>query len=264
MAGLPQVTYGRLLADTTRAGDLVPLDPATAGELPASDPRPAFVLSTEREATDGNILRQFWDLSRAAPDSCGAPVLWNHDPDILLGQWQDVAVQELDGRVLIGRAFLDPADELAQKRRAQIKSGVLRGVSVRWIPGATLRRGSLAADDPAYADPVDDPYCGEPEEGFVMGTERVPNVLLEASLTSLPADGNVRPTERMHARGTAGLQRLADSEAELDAVLATLSGNPRVQRWFERQFDRISALRGLKHPDQPPSRASLADLFGAS
>src|SRR5687767_6439243 len=93
LGGRPLPLLGRLLADTTRRGEYVALDPATGGELSDRDDRPAFVLSTEAEATDGHIVRQHWNLSRAG--KVGIPVLWNHNQDVLLGQWQELTVHSL-------------------------------------------------------------------------------------------------------------------------------------------------------------------------
>ena len=125
----PLPLLGRLLTDPSRA-ETVLLDPETGGEL-AENRLPAFVLSTEHEAEDRHILRQHWDLSRA--DGAGVPVLWNHDPDRHLGQWRELAVTDLPGlgRVLVGRADLDPELPEAASKRSQIRRGYLSSVSVR-------------------------------------------------------------------------------------------------------------------------------------
>lgn len=264
LGGRPVPLVGRLLADTTRAGELVMLDPTTGGEVSTIDDRPAFILSTEGEASDGNIVRQHWDLSRA--EGPGIPVLWGHDQDELLGQWQDLTVTDIgSGRVLVGRCYLDPGSEDAQERRGQIKRGVLRSVSVGWIPGASTRRGDLPATDPLYREPTDD-WCGMPGEGLVMGTPEQPNRLVECSLVSCPADPNAIVTARVAQRGMTALERGLRGEqvsrGDEDAMLAYLAGLPQVRTWIGRLIDEHIALRGNPSSPPPPSAArTLGELL---
>lgn len=271
LAGRTVWTIGRLLADTTRAGEVTLLDPATGGELSREDDRPAFILSTEAEATDGHIVRQHWNLSRAAAGGPGAPVLWNHNQDVLLGQWQDLAVQPLEGGPsLVGRAFFDPEDELAQKRKSQVKRGFLNATSVGWIPGERIRRGDLPEGDDHRREREDD-ACDMPMEGMVMGTEARPNILVEASIVPCPAQAEAVVTERLHRRGAEVLARAAESGElptgrDLDALLASLASNPRVERWLAYQLTR--AVRAelacgtapLVPPPAAPTR-TVADLL---
>lgn len=193
----PYHLMGRLMTDTDLAGREVSIDPDTGAEM--RDDRPAFILSTEGEASDGNIVRQHWDLSRAA--SVGVPVLFSHDSEQLIGQWEDLRVMDLpSGRSLVGRARLSATKPQAVELRDLIREGILRAVSVGWQPGASVRRGALAKDDPLYRD-AEDGDCGEAREGMVMGTAAKPNHLVECSLVSTPADPRAVVTSRIMATG---------------------------------------------------------------
>lgn len=247
-------------------------DPEHPDEMPAGMPEdergPLFVLSTEGEATDDHVVRQFWDLSRSI--GVGTPILWNHNADVLLGQWQDHAVigsPGTPGAMLTARGYFDPDDELAQKRRGQVRRGILRAVSVGWIPGDLVRRGSLREDDPMYR-PQEDDECGQPMEGMVMGTRQRPNILVEASLTPTPADPRAVAIER-NARAVEQLGGLARGErvsgVDLAGVLLALRDRPGV-RAFARAILREelaspegrALLRSLL--DSPTSR-SVRDIF---
>jgi phage head maturation protease len=236
---------------------------------------PAFVLSTEREATDGIILRQSWDLSRA--EVAGVPVLWNHDPDRLLGQWRDLRVSDLgDGPVLLGRADLDMGLPEAVDRRRQIRQGYLSSVSVRWIPGDLVRRGDLDPADPLYREPEQD-LCDQPAEGYVSGSPARPNTLVETSLTPIPADQRAVVTERTHQRAASDLSAALRGDAvDLSRLLTVLSDDPRVRQWAARviraELARLTStpindlgarLQRLLSPSQgePSHSPRLADLL---
>ena len=256
LTGRPPHLVGRLLADTTRAGELVPIDPETGDE--DRDERPAFVLSTEDEAADGHVLRQHWDLSRASDHGPGVPVLWNHDQDALLGQWQDLAVRDLeDGPALVGRAYLDPDDPAAQHRRGQIRRGILSAVSVGWTPGEVTRRGDLDEGDPLYREPEDD-LCDQPAEGLVMGSADRPNHLIEASLVACPAQPSAVVVERLHRAASRDLGGLDVPHRDIDALIAWLGQDPRVRAYLARLTGRLLDERLA---DRPPSPRALRDLL---
>lgn len=264
LAGRPMPLLGRLLADT-RAGEVVLLDPSTGGELAREDDRPAFVLSTEAEATDGHIVRQHWDLSRA--NGAGIPILWNHNPDILLGRWEDIALTSLaDGPALVARAHFDPEDATAQQRKGQVKRGFLSATSVGWVPGERVRRGELPTSDPLYREPVDG-MCG-PEEGMIMGSERSPNHLVEATITPTPAQQTAVVIERLHRGGARDLARSmgAPEGTDPDRLLAFLASHPRAVAWLEARI--VRAVRAeLARGGEPSSitpaavERTVADLL---
>ena len=241
-SGRPLPILGRLLADHKRDGSVALLDPDTGNELSREDDRPAFVLSDEGEATDGHILRMFWDTSRAEPDGPGIPILWNHNADILLGQWQDMGPRQLvvrgiDGRRLTARGYFDPEDDLAQKRKGQIKRGIVNATSIKWIPGERTRRSKLPPDDPWYRGAEED-ECGQPAEGSVMGSERQPNHAVEASLVSTPAQVTAVVTQRLvdgAERAATGLLSGRDvSGGDFDRLLSRVASDPRANGFLRR------------------------------
>ena len=280
LAGRPLPLVGRLVMDLSRKGEVVLLD-LQGRELTTEDDRPAFVLSTEHDATDNHILRQHWDLSRA--DGAGVPILWNHNADTLYGQWQDLEVRQDaplgDGETgpgLVGRAWFDPEDDLAQKRKSQVKRGVLNSTSVRWLPGEVVRRGDLDPADPLYREPMDD-SCDRPVEGFVMGSARQPNHLVEASLTPIPADQRANAFERLYQRGGQELERaLRSGDADLDILLGSLVTHAGLRSWARALVldtlralpasERAALLSGagtpppVEPPPAPPPR-TIKDLF---
>lgn len=228
-------------------GDVAP------GEAPKP---PMFVLSTEGPATDSHIVRQFWDLSRV--EGAGAPILWNHNANILLGQWRDAKVEGTPGQAgarLVARPDFDMEDPEGAHRAGQVARGFVRACSVGWAPGALVRRGSLKEDDPLFR-PMEDDDCGQPIEGYVMGTEDDPNVLIEASLTPTPADPDAIAIGRI-ASGERSVAALAQGERvsgiDLGGVLLALRDRPGV-----RSFVRSAARDELATDD---GRALLRSLL---
>ena len=246
------------------------------------------MLSTEGAATDAHIVRQFWDLSRV--EGAGAPILWNHDADVLLGQWHSAAVEGTPGQPgarLIARAGFDLEDPLGAHRAGQVKRGFIRACSVGWVPGALVRRGSLKEDDPLFR-PMEDDDCGQPIEGYVMGTEDEPNLLVEASLTGTPADPDAVAVERI-AGGERSVAALARGErvsgVDLGGALLALRDRPGVRSFVRSAArDELAATEGrallhsliaeeLRTPAgrallrsllvEPDGSLSLDSLFGA-
>lgn len=260
-------TFGRLLSDE-RQGATVLLDPETGGEL-ARERMPAFQLSTEGEASDGHIVRQLWDLSRA--DTVGIPILWGHQRrGDVLGQWRDLAVRDTgNGPQLVARADFDMEHPLAAEKAGQVRRGYVRAVSIGWQAGEVVRRGELPEDDPRYRAPTDD-ECGQPSEGLVMGTEASPNVLMEASLVPVPADSGAYAIDRALARGSEFLERSRPlGVADLDSFLSAIATHPAARAWIDRQIrtavDRevravLEAERARVAPAEVPSlpRAGVA------
>ena len=264
LAGSSIPLMGRLMMDAPTMGPSVPVDPETAQEL-APTALPAFILSTDGEAEDGNILRQSWDLSRM--DTVGIPVIWSHNPRgegscALLGAWRDIGVRDINGRkCLVGRCDLDMALEEGATAMGQIRRGYLRAVSVGWRPGMVTRRGSLDPKDPAYLPPVDD-ECGYPEEGLVMGSPEEPNALMECSLCAVPSDPAAFVTERLHVaaeRAYAGTIRGARSGADLDldAFLVAIRDHVGAQAFIRRVVDQEVSRR----LSAPSAVRTLSDIF---
>ena len=123
----------------------------------------AFVLNEESPDRMGDIIEaSAWDLD----DFYRNPVaLWQHDADRPIGIWEDVRVE---GKQLLGKLRL-ASTNLAAMARQLIQDGVLRAVSVGFIP--------------IEHEPIDkkDPYGG-----WRIKAAK----LLEVSLVSIPAHAN--------------------------------------------------------------------------
>lgn len=217
--------------------------------------KPRFIISTEGEATDHNIVRQFWDLQRA--EGVGVPCLWNHDPDELLGRWEELVVEDVNGKpALMGRIRFDQNDPEAKLRQLQVRDGILSGISVGWIPGAMIRRGELPPDDPLYREPVDG-MCG-PEEGYVMGSPESPNILMEGTLTPVPADPAAVVTERLYRKAQTELEAAQrGAPLTIDAVAVALSEHPSTRSFLKTLIREV--LDNSAHTDSAPK--TLSDLF---
>lgn len=265
---------GRLMMGATTLGASVLLDPETGGELRA-EALPAFIMSTEGEAGDDHILRQHWDLSRSADHgSVGIPVIWSHaakgeNSRAIYGQWTGLGVRDIGGKKLCGRTNLDMDIENGREAMGQIRRGFLRSISVGWSPGALSRRGSLDVLDPWYREPIDD-ECGQPAEGFIMGTPEQPNVLLEGSLCAVPSDPAAYVTERTYAaaeRFLDGIGRAATSPrssmpADIDALLLLVRDHSGARAWISREIRAIvSADRAPSPQSAPPVSRAFRDLL---
>jgi phage head maturation protease len=217
---------------------------ATVGEV-AKLPR--FILSTAGEATDNHIIRQeFWDTSRAT--GVGIPCLVNHEHRNFIGQWQDFALVRGN---LEGSVRFDSVDPEALRWAGFVERDMIRAVSAGWIPGEMVRRSSLKETDPFYRAAEED-ECGQPAEGFVMGSRAKPNVLCEVSLVPVPADDGAQVVSRLHERAA----KVAGGD--IDALLAVLGDDPRVRRRIE---DLVRAVI-LTERQQKPAARTVADLFG--
>lgn len=262
LRGTPLPRLGRLLIAHRRDASQTPvlLDPDTGGELTGIG-MPAFVLSTEEEATDGNIVRQHWDLSRAEEGGPGIPVLWGHDPDRLLGQWRQLQVLDLGAPTarLTARCDLDLGLPEAADRFRQIRALYLNACSIGWIPGSRTRRSELERGDPHWREPKDG-YCGEAEEGYAMGSATEPNHLVECSLVSTPAQQSAVASERLHrgAERAAGqiARGLVAEPADLDRLFAVLANDTRVTAWLERRVEEVLARRS-----QPAGNVASRSFF---
>jgi len=271
LSGRPLPLLGRLLADVRADGAVVPLDPDSGGELRAVPGLgPAFVMSTENEASDGHIVRQHWDVSRGMDaGGPGVPALYGHSHREHVGQWHDLGVRDLGerGRALVGRPRLMTFGLSAQMELdRQIREGFLRSVSVGWQPGESVRRGDLDPSDPLYREPAED-WCGGPAEGMVMGTESGPNRLYECSFTAIPADVGAQQMagERMVARSLSALEHVSKGRAappaDMDALLSMLGADERVRAWVRRVVRET--LKGVQAP-QVPTEPTAPRMWWAS
>jgi len=240
LAGQPAPVEGRAMS-REMAADL---------KIPVSDMAPrAFILSTDGEASDRNILRQYWDLSRA--QTCGVPILLNHSRELHVGQWKELSVRSIgDRKALVGLPYFAPRNDLAQQTRKDVEDDVILATSIRWHPGELVRRSELDKADPLWRAATED-ECGDPAEGYIVGSERSPNLAIEGSFVSIPSD-----PAAVGLRLFDGAQRALDATSrgetprggDWSRLLATLAADKKVRGFIDRELARMfsewSATRG--------------------
>lgn len=87
-----------------------------------------FVLNEESEDRVGDVIvADGWDLKDFRKNS---PALWGHDPDKLIGRWDNVRVE---GKRLLGQLKL-ASTPMAQMAKTLIQEGILKAVSVGFAP----------------------------------------------------------------------------------------------------------------------------------
>jgi len=269
-------TVASLLRGETQfwPGMLVRADsPRTSEDASDAPYRPRFVISTEGAATDDFVVRQFWDFARAQDQGGpGIPCLFNHNPNDFLGQWGGFAVEGQPGAGARSSGMIQfDEEEMPQLRARQVRRGSISACSVGWIPGEMVRRSSLKEDDPLYRE-ADEDECGQPTEGFVMGSATKPNRLVEVSLTPTPADPGARALGRI-AHATEQFGAIARGERvsgiDLGGVLLALRGVPSIRTYaatavldeaaanpdFRR---RLAAI--LNQKDEPTARTTTPTL----
>lgn len=135
------------------------------------------VASTESLDSHGDVMKQFWDLSRYQKNGV---VLWNHnisarwgdDPEAALpiGRAENVRVE---GKKLLAKLFLLKGDEktepLVDKIWRRVQQKVLKGVSVGFRAGQVVAITNAAGDVDHYE----------------LGSKERPNELREISLVPM-------------------------------------------------------------------------------
>jgi len=149
-------THGSLVTANVRDTGVEVLLGADGNELRA-DALPVFRLSTDGEASDGNILDQEWDLSRI--EGGIAPILGNHrlgqGMEFGLGNWRNARIVDVErvlpdgkkmpGRELHAEADYDMADRLPLASQARSAASICVRPRSGGAPGsacsaATCRR----------------------------------------------------------------------------------------------------------------------------
>ena len=229
----------------------------------------SFIASTDAEARDGDILDQAtWRLG----DYLANPVILdNHDMRSVVGRSTRVGVEPVGLTVDVqwDTADVNPRGQLVAH---QHDAGFRRAVSVRWIPGRTVKRNELPTDDPRYSEGkvIRTPWGDVPQVGRVM----YDNTLLEVSSVSVPSDPHALQTrgldlspemlDRMswHDSGAASAIEQAAASAlgpdELDTVIRDA-----VLHLVRSDLELRTALRALGLAETPPMQPAhpLAALF---
>jgi HK97 family phage major capsid protein len=172
-----------------------------SSEYPAKRAWGTEVLSHDEAAVDLSYL-----------NSGAACLLWNHDPDIILGRVQRAWISGKRGYCTIYWSN----SAIAQQRRAQVEEGVLSGVSCRYEISAI--RQLQPGDDTVVATrwkPVEITLCAVPVDPTV-GIGR-----------SVPGRGSIRPPSRSSTNQGENSMTVFEE-----------------QRIKNEERDRIASLRG--------------------
>jgi HK97 family phage major capsid protein/HK97 family phage prohead protease len=137
-----------------------------------------YVLSDETLDRMGEVINaDGWDLNDFK-DGGKAPLLLNHNPNAIIGRWENLRVsgKRLLGKMVFAKAGISP---LADEMRGHWEDGNLRAVSVGF---KALEKEVLTKDA--------DPYFGP----FRYLKQR----LMECSLVAVPANPNALPVLRSY------------------------------------------------------------------
>jgi HK97 family phage major capsid protein/HK97 family phage prohead protease len=125
--------------------------------------------------------------------------LFNHNGDLPIGKWTDVSVEK--GRLVGTLDLLEPTTSFLRHIHTAVKAGVLRAVSVGWLP---LEVKSRKGEDGVIFTK------SELVEASIVSVPDNPNALAIASALGLPRDamhlifGGLAETDRSQRRGFTG------------------------------------------------------------
>ena len=152
-----------------------------------ADEQLVFVLSTSNPDRANDIIVQDFDLAAFAKNPIA---LFEHDTATPIGTWTDLEMNEERTRarfVPVERGLSPQADQI----NSLVRAGILRAVSARIMPGQIENRGK------SY------------EDGFLLSD----NELLEASIVSVPMNGEALIARSLDASQQLGLDRRATDRA---------------------------------------------------
>ena len=207
-----------------RSTGLLSIAPVTKAEAPSEDsPSYRFIMSTNQVDRANDVVEQAWELA----DFMANPVaLYNHASwQPAVGMWSDVKVESLPSGLsrLIGTVRPMPIDEYRDSVivAKHLQMGLLRTVSVGFMPGEWRPRSGLPADHPLYS---------KESRGYVLGSQSAPNRLMECSLCTIPMNPGAvidsAPKAVQATPDTSPSTARSFAEALANAMVAQRSTNP--------------------------------------
>lgn len=181
------------------------------------------VASTETLDSHGDVMRQFWDLSRFEKNG---PVLWNHnlalymggdaEDTLPIGKATDVRVES---KKLVAKLHLVKGDAdkepLVDKIWRRVQQGIQKGVSVGFRPGQVTRKVNAAGET----------------EFYELGSKERPNELREISL--VPMGSNPDAVAKSIALERSHLAELVKKDSEVRAA----ASEPTAERGKAKHMD---------------------------
>ena len=142
----------------------------------------------------------------------GAPLLWNHDPNVLLGVVERAEITSGKGRAVV-RWGSSPE---AQQRRSDVEAGVIRNVSVGYqIDDMQQRDGQMVATHWTPMEISLVSVAADPTVGIGRSLTQQPQTMTTTAPVYTPIDTG-RPDE---------FSREAEQFSVVRAIQATASGN---------------------------------------
>lgn len=143
----------------------------------APDPAYRFVMSTDEVDRARDVVAQSWNLETFLRNPV-AP--WGHNSwNPAVGSWERLTVENAQGvNRLVGylRPFPLESYPISRTVADQLKGGVLRTVSVGFMPGEWRPRAGLPESDRLFSK----------NGGYILGSTEAPNLLMECSPCTIP------------------------------------------------------------------------------
>lgn len=188
------------------------------------------VASTETLDSHGDVLRQFWDLSRYQKNG---PVLWNHNLALYMGgETEDTlpigkALEvKVEGKKLVARLALLKGDAttepLVDKIWRRVQQGVIKAVSVGFRPGQVTRKVNAAGET----------------EYYELGSKDRPNELREISLVAMGSNPDAVAKSIAWERRHLDESIAADAAQERKTIMAMTDEE-------KRAFDAAVIAKGV-------------------
>lgn len=233
------------------------------------------VASTEALDSHGDVLRQFWDLSRYEKNGV---VLWNHNiTSYFGGEAEDTlpigrGEARVEGKKLVAKLYLLKGDAdkepLVDKIWRRVQQKVLKAVSVGFRPGQVTRKVNAAGET----------------EFYELGSKERPNELREISLVPMGSNaeavGKSLAWERKHLKDSIAAsaaestdtmsmtpeeqKALADAQAAKTAAETRFADSQALVQKFQADLAAEKSISSKLQSDLDVTRAELKTAKGDS
>jgi hypothetical protein len=239
--GIPAVSLAFIASGTIERAE---------GQDPTDAPDPAyrFVMSTDEVDRARDVVAQSWNLEAFLRNPV-AP--WGHNSwSPAVGTWERLSVESAQGvNRLVGylRPFPLESYPISQTVADQLKGGVLRTVSVGFMPGEWRPRSGLPESDRLFSK----------NGGYILGSTEAPNLLMECSPCTIPMNPSAVLLESLAVPESESVQSLApvDNQSRASDIVPEAPT-------FAEQLARAWAERAQKAPNPKPT-PTLAEIEAA-
>lgn len=239
--GIPAVSLAFITSGTIERAE---------GQDPTDAPDPAyrFAMSTDEVDRARDVVAQSWNLDAFLRNPV-AP--WGHGSwNPAVGTWERLSVENAQGvNRLVGylRPFPLESYPISRTVADQLKAGILRTVSVGFMPGEWRPRSGLPESDRLFSK----------NGGYILGSSEAPNLLMECSPCTIPMNPSAVLLESLappEIEAAQSVRPIDSRQKSSDIVTAPPT--------FAEQLARAWAERAPQAPDPKPT-PTLADLEAA-